>query len=148
MLDAADRAIVNRLQDGLPVCERPFAAAAAELGLDEDELLARLEALLERGVLSRVGPMYDAEKLGGAFTLCAMRVPAERFEEVAAAVNAHDEVAHNYARDHEYNMWFVIGAGSPSRIDETIAAIESATGIAVLDLPKDEEFYVGLRLEA
>jgi DNA-binding Lrp family transcriptional regulator len=148
MLDATDRAIVNLLQDGLDVCERPFAAPAAQLDLDEDALIARVQRLLDGGVLTRVGPMFDAEKLGGAFTLCAMRVPAPRFGEVAAQVNAFDEVAHNYAREHDFNMWFVIGAASAQRVHEVIAAIEAASGLPVLDLPKLEEFYIGLRLHA
>ncbi len=148
MLDATDRAIVNLLQDGLSVSERPFGDAGVELGLSEEEVIDRTRALLERGVLTRFGPMFDAERLGGAFTLCAMRVPPNRFDEVMEIVNAFDEVAHNYERDHELNMWFVIGADSEKRITETIDAIERATHLDVINLPKLEEFYVGLKLEA
>lgn len=148
MIDATDRAIVNLLQHGMPVCERPFVASAKRLQIDEATLIERLRDLLHSGVLSRVGPMFDAEKLGGTFTLCAMQVPEERFEAVAALVNAFDEVAHNYAREHEYNMWFVIGAASEQQARATIVAIETATGLAVLDLPKLEEFHVGLHLPA
>lgn len=148
MLDATDRAIVNLLQHGLDVSDQPFAAPAARLDLDEAALIARVQRLLDDGVLSRVGPMFDAEKLGGAFTLCAMRVPERRFDDVAAQVNAFDEVAHNYAREHDYNMWFVIGAESAERVHEVIAQIEASTGLPVLDLPKLEEFYIGLRFEA
>ena len=147
-LDGVDRAIINRLQDGLPVTERPFAAVAGELGLDEDTLIERIRRALDDGVLSRFGPMFDAERMGGAFSLCAMRVPPERFEAVARAVNGHPEVAHNYRREHEFNMWFVVGTETPAAIAATIAAIEAETGIAVLDMPKEREFYVGLRLEA
>ncbi len=148
MLDATDRAIVNLLQDGLSVSERPFGDAGVELGLSEEEVIDRTRALLERGVLTRFGPMFDAERLGGAFTLCAMRVPPNRFDEVMEIVNAFDEVAHNYERDHELNMWFVIGADSEKCITETIDAIERATHLDVINLPKLEEFYVGLKLEA
>jgi len=147
-LDDTDRAIVNLLQDGIPVLERPFAGAAASLGLDEAALLERLQALLDAGVLSRFGPMFDAERLGGAFTLCAMRVPGTQFDRVADLVNSFEEVAHNYEREHELNMWFVIGAGTPGRVAAVVDAIEARTGIEVLNLPKLEEFYVGLRLEA
>jgi DNA-binding Lrp family transcriptional regulator len=148
MLDATDHAIVNLLQHGLEVCEQPFAAPAARLGLDQAALIARVQRLLDDGVLTRVGPMFDAERLGGAFTLCAMRVPAPRFDEVTTLVNAFDEVAHNYAREHEYNMWFVIGAASAGRVHEVIAQIEARSALPVLDLPKLEEFYIGLHLEA
>ncbi|HEY8554638.1 MAG TPA: AsnC family transcriptional regulator [Burkholderiales bacterium] len=147
-LDAVDRAIVNRLQGGFPVSERPYAEAAERLGLTEEQLLARIERLLAEGVLSRFGPMYHAERLGGALTLCAMRVSPERFEEVAAAVNAFPEVAHNYAREHAFNMWFVLATETPERVGEVIREIEQATGCRVYNLPKLEEFYIGLRFEA
>jgi DNA-binding Lrp family transcriptional regulator len=75
-----------------------------------------------------------------------MQVPAERFEQIAEQVNAFPEVAHNYARDHRLNMWFVIATEQPDRIAEVIAAIEATTGCRVYNLPKQEEFYVGLRL--
>ncbi len=146
-MDELDGAIVNGLQDGIAIAERPFAAPAARLGTSEAEVIARLERLLSEGVLSRFGPMYDAEKLGGALCLCAMTVPAEHFERVAEQVNGFSEVAHNYEREHALNMWFVLATETPGQIDRTIAAIEQRTGLSVLRLPKLEEYYVGLKLE-
>ena len=147
-LDAIDRALLDELQAGIAVCERPFAAVAARLGLDETALVERLARMLDTGVLSRFGPMYDAERLGGRFTLCAMAVPEARFDEVAAIVNSFDETAHNYARAHRLNMWFVLAAEQPERIAAVIAEIQRGTGLQVLDLPKEEEFFIGLRLSA
>lgn len=147
-LDALDRAIINALQGGFPLSDRPYAETAARLGTSEDELLRRLDALLADGVLSRFGPMYHAERLGGALTLAAMKVPAHDFERVAALVNAHPEVAHNYQREHVFNMWFVLATETPERIAQVIAAIEGETGYHVYDMPKIEEFFVGLRFEA
>ena len=74
MLDTTDRKIINGLQGGFPVCDRPFAAAAKNLGLEGSDLVARISRLKETGVLSRFGPMYNAEAMGGAFCLCAMAV--------------------------------------------------------------------------
>lgn len=148
MLSEADRRIVNALQGGFPVVDRPFAAVAPGLGMDEDELIGRLTRLREDGVLSRFGPLYDAAALGGAFTLCAMEVPEARFAEVADIVNAQPEVAHNYRRRHRFNMWFVLGTEAPERIDEVIALIEARTGLPVLSLPKLEEFFLELKLQA
>jgi len=147
-MDELDRRIVNRLQGGFPLCERPFAAAAAQLGTDERTLLARLRGLLEQGALTRFGPMYDAERLGGAFTLCAMSVPRNDFERVASLVNAHPEVAHNYERDHGYNLWFVLATSSQDAVAATIETIEAETGYPVLDLPRIEQYFVELRLSA
>jgi len=147
-MDDLDRAIVNRLQGGFPVCDRPFLKAARELGTDEATLVARIAQLLEDGTLTRFGPMFDVERMGGAFTLCAMRVPRKDFERVAALVNRHPEVAHNYERKHAYNMWFVLGTGTPREIAQTIARIEAETGLPVLELPRFEEYFVELRLTA
>jgi siroheme decarboxylase len=147
-MDELERAIVNRLQGGFPLSGRPFADAARELGTDEATLISKLRAMLEAGTLTRFGPMYDAERLGGAFTLCAMSVPPADFERVATLVNAHPEVAHNYERAHRYNMWFVIAAAARAQISPLIAAIEAETGYPVLDLPREQEYFIELRLVA
>ena len=147
-LDDADRRIINALQDGFPLAHRPFDAAGAALGLTESDLIGRLAHLREIGAITRFGPFFDAAAMGGAFCLCAMEVPADRFEAVAALVNAHDEVAHNYEREHRLNMWFVLAAETREGIERTARIIEAETGIAVLKLPKLEEFYVGFRVTA
>ena len=146
-MDVFDRGIVNALQRGFPISERPFAEVAAHLGLPEEELIERLDRLLAEGQVSRFGPLYNVERLGGAVTLAAMAVPEPDYETVARAVNAHPEVAHNYAREHALNMWFVISTDRPQHIDEVIEAIEEETGLPVHEMPKLEEFTIGLRFE-
>lgn len=146
-LDVVDRAVINGLQGGFPLDPRPFRAAGEALGLSEHELIARLRRLLEQGKLSRFGPLWNAQALGGDVCLCAMAVPPERFDAVAAQVNAHPEVAHNYERMHALNMWFVLTAERPERIEEVAAAIETETGISVHRMPKLNEFFVGFRVE-
>lgn len=147
-MDEVDRAIVNGLQGGFELCERPFESAARRLGLAERELLLRVQRLLDDGILSRFGPLYHAERLGGALSLCAMEVPEERFDTVAEQVNAFSEVAHNYQREHRLNMWFVLATESPRLLERAVTDIESATGLRVYAMPKLEEFFVGLRFEA
>jgi len=147
-MDELDRRIVNQLQGGFPLCERPFAEAAERLGTTEDALLTRLRRLLENRTLTRFGPLFDAERLGGAFSLCAMSVPEEDFERVAALVNAHPEVAHNYERAHRLNLWFVVAADDVSKIEPLIRTIERETGRPVLNLPREEEYFVELSLTA
>jgi len=148
MIDDTDRQIINSLQGGFPLSPSPYADVARDLGLDEAELIDRLERLLDEGVLSRFGPMFHAERMGGALTLAAMSVPEDRFEAVAEQVNVFPEVAHNYARDHALNMWFVVATERPERISEVLSQIKSRTGLEVYDMPKTEEFFVGLRFEA
>lgn len=147
-MDAVDRRIVDRLQSGIEITARPFAALATAIGIEEHDLLARLARLLDDGTLSRFGPMYDVEAMGGAYSLAAMRVPAQDYERVAEAVNRHPEVAHNYAREHAFNMWFVVAAESKPRVAELLSRIESETGCRCFEMPKQDEYYVGLKLDA
>ena len=146
-MDTTDRNIINNLQGGFPLSEHPYAEAAAKLGLTEDELIQRLDDLLEKGALSRFAPMYHAERLGGALTLAAMKIPSQDFDRVAQIVNSFPEVAHNYEREHEFNMWFVLATETPQRINEVISEIEKATAYPVYNMPKLKEFFVGLRFE-
>lgn len=147
-MDDIDRRIINTLQDSFPLCATPYLLAAEQIGISEAELLQRLQTLLDSGVLTRFGPLYHAEQMGGALTLAAIKAPAERFEEIAAIVNAFPEVAHNYQRNHELNMWFVIATEKPERQRQVIAAIEAAAGLTVFNFPKIAEYYVHLHLEA
>lgn len=146
-LDDVDRRLLNRYQGGLPVSHRPYAEMGEELGISEEEVIARIKRLLDAGALSRVGPILNAPQLGGERTLAAMRVPPERFDEVAAFVNGLDTVSHNYEREHDLNMWFVISSDDPEAIERTIATIERETGLRVVNLPTIEEFFVDLRFE-
>ncbi len=147
-LDEVDRAVLNRLQDGLPITHRPFADAATALGLSEIDLIDRIAHLREIGAITRFGPFYDAEAMGGAFCLCAMAVPAERFDDVVTLVNAHAEVAHNYERTHRLNMWFVLATDRPEGIERVAQEIEAETGLPVLLFPKLKEFFIGFRVTA
>lgn len=148
MLDALDRAIINKMQGNFPICDSPYAVVAEQLGTSEGELIRRLQRLLDEKILSRFGPMYHAERLGGGLTLAAMAIPQEQFDTVAEQVNAFPEVAHNYAREHTLNMWFVLATETPQRIAEVISEIEASTGFDVINMPKEQEFFIGLRFEA
>lgn len=147
-MDETDRRIINSLQGNFPISEHPYQQVAEQLGISEDELLKRLELLLENRTLTRFGPMYDIQKLGGNFSLCAIRVPSERFNEISEIVNSFPEVAHNYERDHEFNMWYVLATESLKQIDITNQAIEEKTGLKVYNMPKLQEFFVGLHFQA
>ncbi len=146
-MDAIDRNIINTLQGGFPICDSPYRVVAEQLGIKEADLLQRLEKMLELKQLSRFGPMYNAERLGGGLSLCAMKLPEADFERVVELVNAHPEVAHNYAREHQLNMWFVLATETPERIESLLAEIEEESGYRVYNMPKQEEFYVGLKFD-
>ncbi len=144
-MDELDRQIINVLQGGFPVCEHPFAAAAEQFNIDAISLITHIETLLEQGLLTRFGPLFNLEKLGGVYSLAAMKVPADVFENTAAVVNSFPEVAHNYERDHEFNMWFVLAADSGVRLEQVIDEIEKSTGIHVYNMPRVREYFVELK---
>ena len=147
-LDAIDRRIINELQGDFPICERPYLVAAERLGISEEELLQRLDRLLETRVLTRFGPMMQIERVGGSFVLAAIAVPEADYERVAGQVNALPQVAHNYRREHLLNMWFVLATETPAGIGEAIARIEADTGLKVHAFPKEREYFVEMKLAA
>lgn len=147
-LDATDRLILNHLQEGFPIAPDPFHVVAQELGLDEADLLARLERMKTDRIITRFGPFFDAEAMGGAFCLCAMAVPEENFEAVLTKVNARPEVAHNYERRHRLNMWFVLATETEEEIEAVARSLERETGLRVLCFPKLREFFIRFRVAA
>ncbi len=141
-IDARDARLIERLHDDLPLVDHPFAAVGAELGMDEDEVLERLRWLLAQGVLRSFGPLIQIERAGGRLVLAALEVPPERFDAVAALVNALPEVAHVDRREHAFNMWFVVAAESVARSDAVLAQVAALTGLPVHAFPKEREYFV------
>ena len=146
ILGDLERTFINRYQGDFPLVERPFAAVAQALGTDEERLILMIQGLLERGLLTRFGPLFDAERLGGRFTLAAMAVPEADFDRVAAQLAALPEVAHNYRRDHALNMWCVLATPSKQSLRQAMAHLQDLTGLEVLDFPKLAEYHLGFWL--
>lgn len=147
-LDDVDRRIINGLQGGFPVCDRPYAVAARHLGLEESELLVRLKRLLDGKVLTRFGPLFNADRMGGSNVLAAMSVPSGDFDRIAQFVNAQPEIAHNYRRNHRLNMWFVGAAETPEKVEAVFRYIEDISGYLIYRFPKEREYFVELKLKA
>lgn len=147
-MDETDRRLINALHTGFPLVERPYEAVGAALGIGESEVIERLSRLLEEKTLTRFGPLFQVERMGGAFVLAALAVPEDDYERVARIVNALPQVAHNYRREHRLNMWFVLATETPEGIREVVASIERDTGLPVYAFPKEREYFVELRLPA
>ena len=142
-MDDIDRAILNRIQSDFPITSRPYRAIAEELGMAEDELIARLRRLKDRGIIRRIGGNFSPDKLGFVSTLCAARVPEDRIEFFASVVNRYSGVTHNYQRDNEFNIWFTFIAPSVEEIRRNIEEISAKTGITdILNLPATRVFKI------
>ncbi len=138
--------VINGLQSGFPLTARPFLAAAQPLGLTEEGLIQAIQQLLKEGLLSRFGPLFNAEEMGGGLTLAALSVPDEQFDRVVEQVNAFPEVAHNYARDHRLNCWFVVATEHREEIPLVLERIARQTGYSPFNLPKLAEYRLGFQV--
>ncbi len=143
-----DCMLINALHSDFPLSASPFDDLGEQLGYSADELMDGVKCLLERGVITRFGPLFNIEHLGGQFSLCALKVPEQQLDAVTELVNAYSQVAHNYQREHEWNMWFVLATQSSDELNAIYREIVLLSGCPGLNLPKEKEFYVGLRLEA
>ena len=142
-LDDLDRAILNEIQSHFPIEARPFAAVGEKVGASEEEVLARVAAMADTGVIRRLGANFTSRKLGYTSTLCAARVPPESLDNFVAVVNRYPGVTHNYLRRHRYNVWFTLIAESEERLNQILAEISRASEVAeILSLPAQEVFKI------
>ncbi len=141
-LDALDKRILDVIQSDFPIAPRPYALVGERLGLTETEVLSRVRAMRQKGIIRRLGASFQSRKLGWRSTLCAASVPEEQVEAFAAAVNRHPGVTHNYLRAHRFNVWFTFIGSSWEAVCETLDAISQETGIRILNLPAEKMFKI------
>ena len=142
-LDDIDKNILNRIQSNFPITSRPYHAIADELDLTEKEVMDRISRLKEIGIIRRIGGNFVPGKLGFVSTLCAARVPSDKIQEFAEAVNRYPGVTHNYQRDNKYNVWFTFIAPSMDEIYANLKEIAEETGITdILNLPATKVFKI------
>lgn len=147
-LDEADRAILNRLQSDFPVTARPYLAIAEELGLSEEEVIARVRRLRQTEIIRRIGGNFVPGKLGYVSTLCAARVPPEKVARFAEVVNRNPGVTHNYLRENELNVWFTFIAPSMEEIEARLREIAQETGVdEILNLPATAVYKIKAQFE-
>lgn len=142
-MDKTDKKIINRIQSDFPITPRPFKSVAKDLGLTEEEVIERIRQLKEKGIIRRIGGNFVPEKLGFVSTLCAAKVPEDRIDLFAAAVNRYSGVTHNYQRDNEFNIWFTFIAPSMEEITENLKEIARQTGVnEIINLPATKVYKI------
>ncbi len=142
-LSELDKALLNDFQHGFPLSTTPFKDIADKLNISENNVIERYRSYQEAGIISRIGPVIRANTVGSS-TLAAMAVPEDDLERVASLINAFTEVNHNYEREHNLNLWFVVAAGDEDHLAEVIEKIERQTGYDILNLPMLEAFHIDL----
>ena len=142
-LDTIDKAIINRIQSDFPIEPRPYETIARELGLTEDQVLQRVQALRTEGIIRRIGGNFVPHKVGFVSTLCAAKVPEDQIDAFAAVVNKYTGVTHNYQRENAFNIWFTFIAPSREEIARNLDRISRETGVTtILNLPATKVFKI------
>ncbi len=141
-LDVLDKAILNEIQSHFPIASRPYEEVGGRVGAPEAEVVRRVQAMMDSGVIRRLGANFTSRKLGYTSTLCAAHVPEELLERFVEVVNRYPGVTHNYLRRHHFNVWFTLIADSEARLKQILQEISQASGIEVLSLPAQEIFKI------
>jgi DNA-binding Lrp family transcriptional regulator len=142
-LDELDMAIVDDWQRNFPLVPRPFSVIAKQNDVREAEVLERYKALKEQRVLSRIGAILAPNTIG-ASVLAAMAVPIDQVDEIAASISSFAGVNHNYERENELNLWFVVTASDRQNVDQILADIEDATGYQVYPFRLEQAYHLDL----
>ncbi|MDX6690637.1 MAG: siroheme decarboxylase [Solirubrobacteraceae bacterium] len=149
-IDDVDRRVLNLMQGSFPLVPRPYAAVAAEAKLTEEEVLARVQRLLDDRIIRQVTPIFDTRALGYGSMLVAAKVDPEHPWRAAKIINSHPGVSHNYLRNHEFNMWFTLAVEGESKLglEGTIAVLQELTGAeSIRQLPTLKLFKIRMDLE-
>jgi DNA-binding Lrp family transcriptional regulator len=149
-LEELDRRLLNLMQGRFPIAPRPYARVAELASISEEEVMARVQHLLNERIIRQVTPIFDTRALGYSSMLVAAKVDAENPHRAARVINAHPGVSHNYLRNHEFNLWFTIATEPDSKLglEGTLNALaEEAGAESVRQLPTLKLFKIRMDLE-
>jgi DNA-binding Lrp family transcriptional regulator len=138
------------MQGSFPLEPKPFAAVAFAAEVSEQEVLTRVQRLLDERIIRQVTPIYDTRALGYGSMLVAAKVDPENPWQAAKIVNSHPGVSHNYLRNHDFNMWFTLAVEPDSRLglDGTLDVLQRLTGAeSIRQLPTLKLFKIRMDLE-
>lgn len=143
MLNQLQKKLLNNFQQEFPLSPTPYLDIAKALNVSEEEVLAAFNDLSNDNFISRIGPVIRPNHIGLS-TLVAMSIPADQLLAVANIINCFPEVNHNYAREHHFNLWFVLIATDQQHINAVLTEIESQTGFDTMQLPLLEDYFINL----
>lgn len=147
-MDDIDRQLLNILQSDFPLVSRPFLETGKQLGLDEEEILARVIGLKRERIIRQIGAIFDTPSLGYRSSLVAMKINPERIDEAAKVINQHPGVSHNYARNHSYNLWFTVTVPPQASLEETVERLgQMVQAVETRLMPTIRLFKIGVKLD-
>lgn len=135
-LDDIDRALIVATQCGLPLAARPYQLIAGQLGLSADEVMRRLKAMLDSGIIRRIGVVPNHYAIGWtANGMTVWDVADDQVDELGARVGALDFVTHCYRRPRAlpawpYNLFAMVHGASREECSVKAAEIRALLGKA------------------
>ncbi len=146
-MDTIDRRLLQKVQEGLPLAASPYRQLAEEIGISEEEVIDRLQALKKRGIIRRLGGVFDSRQLGYVSALCAVKVDISEADKMAAIINNYPGVTHNYLRDNDVlNLWFTLTCSSAEEFDDTIAELTDKLGRVIYQFPVKRRYKINFSL--
>jgi len=142
-MDKLTQELLNAYQRDFPITSEPYADMANDLGYQESEIIEKIQEIKLQGIVTRIGPVFD-HRQAGASLLAAIKVPPPQLERVAEQINEYSEVNHNYGREHDYNLWFVVTAPSKVYLEQVLIDMECKTGFPILRLPMEQAYHIDL----
>ena len=147
-MDSVDKAILNEIQGEIPLSEDPYGDVGSKVGITADEVLTRVKKLKSEGIIRKIGPFFDAKKMGHKSTLCAVDVPEEKLQKTADLISSYIEVTHNYLREGSPNVWFTLIAENEEAIERILNEISEKAGVGPMrNLPARRMFKIKVDLK-
>ena len=140
-LSASDQRLIQAIQHGLPLVSRPYAALAAQLGLAEEEVIARIEQFKQSGIIKRMGVVVRHRELGyRANAMVVWDVPDEEVAELGRCLSRFEFVTLCYRRprrlpDWRYNLFCMIHGQDREAVLEKYAMLIERCGLQ--GIPRD-----------
>ncbi len=134
MIDALDRAIIQATQAGLPLVADPYAAVAEQVGSTPQEVMARMQRMVETGVIRRIGAVPNHYKLGFRGNgMSVWDVPDDKIGHYGRLIGALDFVSHAYHRPRHlphwpYNLFAMVHGRDRDEVMEKVEKIAELLG--------------------
>ncbi|MFL6480097.1 MAG: Lrp/AsnC family transcriptional regulator [Nitrososphaera sp.] len=147
-LDATDKTLLNDIQWVFPLIDKPYLEIAKRYGISEEEVMHRIGYMKNMGIIRQINAIFDTRRLGYKSALVAFAVRPDKLDYVAAKINEHPGVSHNYERNHEYNMWFTLAVPPGSDMKQDLDKMTSFEGVTKHRvLPTLKLYKIGVRLD-
>lgn len=133
-IDQMDARIIQYLQGDIPLQPNPFADLAKEMGISEEDLLARIHDLRARGIMRRFGAVLRHQKAGyQANAMVAWQVAPDKADQAGEIMAERKEISHCYLRevpdDFNYQLFTMVHARDDQELQNTIQLIVELTGL-------------------